>query len=183
LETLHPLCELSFVDTPLATDSKGGQFLSLDHPMHGSPGQLQHVSGLLKCQQAHRSVMVIERCSHERSLSNGNAIALLSRSGRFLEKPGALSYAGFIPFRGFRTNRSTTACKTGRAIGFNSRIGAANRLGINSRPKPFACEPLFMQCLSPREELVDLVIAPAAMVILDPSLLSTISRNRSRHLS
>jgi len=52
LEALHPLRELSFADTPSATDFKGGQFLSLDHPMHGSPGQLQHVSGLLESQQA-----------------------------------------------------------------------------------------------------------------------------------
>ena len=42
-------------------------------------------------------------------LSNGNAIALLSRVGRFLENAGALSYASLIPSRGFGTNRSTSA--------------------------------------------------------------------------
>ena len=121
LKSLHPLCELSLVDAPLATDSKGGQFLSLDHAMNGSPGQLQHVSGLLKCQQAHRVVTVFGRCFHGRNLSNGNAIALLSTSGRFLEKAGALSYARWIPPRGFGTNRSTSARKTRGATGFRSQ--------------------------------------------------------------
>ena len=37
VEILHPLRELSLVDSPLATDFKGGQFLSLEHPKHGAP--------------------------------------------------------------------------------------------------------------------------------------------------
>jgi hypothetical protein len=56
VETVHPFRELSFVDTPLATDFKGGQFLSLDHQTHGSPGQLQHASRLLEGQKAQRLV-------------------------------------------------------------------------------------------------------------------------------
>ena len=88
--------------------------------MHGSAGQLQHVSGLLKCQQAHRFVSVFERCFHGRKLSNGDAIALLSRSGPFLAKAGALFYAGLIPSCGFGTIVSTSARKTGRTTGFSS---------------------------------------------------------------
>jgi len=78
LESLHPFRELSFADTPLTTNSKGGQFLSLDHPMHGSPGQLQHVSGLLECQQAQWLITIFHRRFHARNLSNGNAIPVLS---------------------------------------------------------------------------------------------------------
>ena len=53
LETLHPLAELAFVDTPLATDFESGQFFSLDHSHHGSPGQLQQLGGFLEGQQAY----------------------------------------------------------------------------------------------------------------------------------
>ena len=64
VETLHPFRELSFVDTPLATDFKGGQLLSLDHLTHGSPGQLQEASRLLEGQKAKRLIMTFHRCFH-----------------------------------------------------------------------------------------------------------------------
>jgi hypothetical protein len=117
LETLHPFRELFLIDTPLATNSKGGQFLSLNHAMDGSPGQLQQVSSLLEGQQAQRLGRVLHGCFHARNLSNGNAIALLSRVGRFLENAGALSYASLIPSRGFGTNRSTSARNTRGSTG------------------------------------------------------------------
>lgn len=84
LETLHPLRELSFADTPLATDFKGWQFLSLDHPMHGPPGQLQHVSSLLESQQAaQRFKLVFHRAS---MWSNASAIALQGSPHHFRGK-------------------------------------------------------------------------------------------------
>jgi len=46
-ETLHPLGEMAFDDTPLAADLESGQFFSLDHSHHGSPGESQQFSGLL----------------------------------------------------------------------------------------------------------------------------------------
>ena len=92
LETLHPFRELPFVDTPLATDFKGGQFLSLDHPMHGSPGQLQHVSGLLEGQEAQRLITVFRRCFHVLSkLSNASAMTFLAVAARLLGKAAAQS--------------------------------------------------------------------------------------------
>ena len=88
LETLHPLRELSFADTPLATDFKGGQFLSLDHLMNGSAGQLQHVRGLLESQQAaQRFKLVFHRASMG---SNASAIALQSSPHHFRRKASAL---------------------------------------------------------------------------------------------
>lgn len=86
LETLHPLRELPFADTPLATDSESGQFLALEHPMHGSLGQLQHVSGLLESQQAQRLITVFRRCFHGRNLSNADAIPVPSRPAHSLER-------------------------------------------------------------------------------------------------
>ena len=92
LETLHPLRELPFADTPLATDSESGQFLALEHPMHGSLGQLQHVSGLLESQQAQRLITVFRRCFHVLSkLSNTSAMTFLAVAARLLGKAAAQS--------------------------------------------------------------------------------------------
>jgi hypothetical protein len=90
LETLHPFAELSFVDTPLATDSKGGQYLLLDHPHHGSRRQLQHVSGLLESQQAQRLITVFRRRFHVHlQLSNGSAMSFLAMAARLLGNAAA----------------------------------------------------------------------------------------------
>ena len=92
MESLHPFRELSFVDTPLATDFKGGQFLSLHHPKDGPPGQLQHVSGLLESQQAQRLITVFRRCFHVLSkLSNTSAMTFLAVAARLLGKAAAQS--------------------------------------------------------------------------------------------
>ena len=87
LETLHPLRELPFADTPLATDSESGQFLALEHPMHGSSGQLQHVSGLLESQQAQRLITVFRRCFHVLSqIEQRQCHDLFSRGRTFVGK-------------------------------------------------------------------------------------------------
>ena len=85
METLHPLAEMAFVDTPLAADLESGQFFSLDHSHHGSPGQLQQLGGFLDGQQAYRLVTVFQSAQ----LSNADARTLLSIAARLLEKAAA----------------------------------------------------------------------------------------------
>jgi hypothetical protein len=86
VETLHPLAEMAFVDTPLAADLESGRFFSLDHSHHGSPGQLQQLGGFLDGKQAYRLVMVFHSAP---KLSNADAMTLLSIAARLLEKAAA----------------------------------------------------------------------------------------------
>jgi hypothetical protein len=90
LEILHPLAEMAFVDTPLATDLESGQFVLLDHPPHRPAGQLQQLSGFLKRQQAYRLVMVFHRCFHTTQLSNADAMTLLSIAARLWKSSSAV---------------------------------------------------------------------------------------------
>ena len=51
VEAFKPFSEFAFTDTPLAAEFKSRQLFALGHTQHGSAAHLQHVSGLLDCQQ------------------------------------------------------------------------------------------------------------------------------------
>ena len=89
VETLNPLGEMTFVDTPPAADFESGQFLALDHPVHRSPGQSQQFSSLLESQQRNGLGSFSVGVSTALKLSNANAMILLSLAARLLGKAAA----------------------------------------------------------------------------------------------
>ena len=85
VEALKPFSKFAFTETPLVTEFKSRQLFALGHTQHGSAAQLQHVSGLLDCQQTQRGNVVFHWANR---LSNASAIAPLSVAVRFLGKAG-----------------------------------------------------------------------------------------------
>ena len=45
VESVEPLSERVFVNTPLTTNLESRQIFAVDHPLQGAPGYLQQLSG------------------------------------------------------------------------------------------------------------------------------------------
>ena len=85
MESVEPLSERVFMNTPLTTNLESRQIFAVDHSLQGAPGYLQQLSGFFDSQKFQRLNAVFHSRYHR---SNGNAIAIISLVALFLEKSG-----------------------------------------------------------------------------------------------
>ena len=89
VESVEPLSERVFVNTPLTTNLKSRQIFAVDHSLQSAPGYLQQLSGFFDSEKFQRLSAVFHSHYHR---SNPNAIATMGLVALFLDKAGVYRF-------------------------------------------------------------------------------------------